>query len=78
MDSNNHKDFSLEYQLFYGALISDSDSARFGRARGDIPPDLMTVLSGEELELAKKELYAKLEASNEYRSVYTTNRPFPL
>jgi len=70
MDSNNHKDFSREYQLFYEALISDSDSACFGRAREDVPPDLMTVLSGEELELAKKELYAKLEASNEYRSVY--------
>ncbi len=62
MDSP-YDDLSSNFQEFYYWCISEDTSPSVARARDDIPFTMITVLQGEELEIAKELLLEKLKTS---------------
>lgn len=60
-----YENYSPEFQEFYYWCISEEEQPKFARARNDVPFDLVTCLTGEELETAKQLIFQKFDEQKE-------------
>jgi hypothetical protein len=57
----NYNEYSKNFQEFYYWFISNDERPSVARARLDVPLDLVTILTGEELEKAKQLIFDKFD-----------------